>query len=84
MRGVFRTQSNFDDEVFSPKQLTNKSHSLISQKKAIIEIRLGYKYTLSIELPLYRFGQSNKFQKKSKKKFRDIQQMTPHCPKGIS
>ena len=44
---------------------------------------LGSKYTLNIELPLDRFGQSNKFRKKSKKKFRDIQQMTPHLPSDV-
>ena len=32
---------------------------------------------------LDRFGQSNKFQKKKKKKFRDIQQMTPHRPYDV-
>lgn len=32
---------------------------------------------------LYRFGQSNEFQKKNKKKSRDIQQMTTHCPKDV-
>ena len=38
---------------------------------------------MSIELLLDWFGQSNKFPKKSKMKFRDIQQMTPHCPKNV-
>ena len=39
-------------------------------------MQLGSKYTLSIKLLLDRTGQSNKFRKKSKKTFRDIQQMT--------
>ena len=37
--------------------------------------------TLSSELLLDRFGQFNKFRKKSKKKFRDIQEMTHIVPK---
>ena len=44
------------------------------------EVRLGSQYTLSVELLLDRFGQLNNFQKKSKKKFRDIQLMTTHRP----
>ena len=46
-----------------------------------MEVRPGSKYTLSIELLLYGFGQSNKFRKKNKKKFRDIQQITNIVPK---
>ena len=38
---------------------------------------------MSIELLLDWFGQSNKFPKKIKMKFRDIQQMSPHCPKNV-
>ena len=53
------------------------------QKSSILEVRLGSKYTLSIELLLDRFGQLIKFRKKSKKKFRDIQQMTPHRPYDV-
>ena len=48
----------------------DKNHSLNSQKSSILEIRLGSKYALSIELLLDRFRLSNKFEKK--KKFRDI------------
>ena len=44
---------------------------------------MGSKYTLSTELLLDRFGPSNKFRKKSKEKFRDIQQMTPHRPYDV-
>ena len=51
------------------------------QKGSILEVRLDANYTLSIELFLDRFGQSNKFRKKSKKKFRNIQKMTPIVPK---
>ena len=61
----------------------DESHTLISQKSSILEVRMDSKYTLSIKLLLYRFGQLNKFWKKSKKKFRDIQQMTTHCPKEV-
>ena len=53
---------------FSRKQLTAKSHELILQNSSILEVRLGTKYTLSIELLLARFHQSNKFRKKSTKK----------------
>ena len=67
---------------FFHEYLTAKNHQLISQKSSILDVRLGSKYILSIELLLDRFGQSNKFQKKSKKKFRDIQQMTKHRPLG--
>ena len=63
--------------------MTDKKHSLILQKRSILEVRLCSKYTLSIELFLDRFCQWNKFQKKSKKKFRDIQQMTPYRPKDM-
>ena len=83
IRGIFTTQSNFYDEALSRKQLTDKGHSLISQKTSILEVRLGCKYALSIELFLCRFGQSKKFHKKSKKKIRDIQQMTTHCLKDV-
>ena len=38
---------------------------------------------MSIELLLDRFGQSSKFRKKSKKKFTDIQQSTPHRPYDV-
>ena len=38
---------------------------------------MGSKYTQSTELLLERFGQSNKVRKKGKKKFWDIQLMTP-------
>ena len=38
---------------------------------------MGSKYTLSIELLLDGSGQSNKFWKKTKEKFRDLQQMDP-------
>ena len=38
---------------------------------------------MSIELLLDRVGQLIKFRKKSKKKFRDIQQMTPHRPYDV-
>ena len=48
-----------------------------------MEIALSFKYTLSIELLLYRFGQLYKFREKSKKKFRDIQKMNPHCLKDL-
>ena len=48
-----------------------------------MEIALSFKYTLSIELLLYRFGQLYKFREKSKKKLRDIQKMNPHCPKDL-
>ena len=41
---------------------------------------LGSKYILSIELRLDKSCQSNKFRKKSKKKLKDIQQMTQHRP----
>ena len=61
----------------------DKSHSLNSQKSSVLEVWLGSEHTLSIELLLDRFGQSNKFQRKKKKKFRDIQQMTPHRPKDL-
>ena len=37
------------------------------------KVSLDSKYTLSIELPLDRFGESSKFRKESKKKFRGIQ-----------
>ena len=43
-----------------------------------LHLRLGSKYTLSIELILDRFRQSNKLRTKSKEKFRDIQQMIPN------
>lgn len=45
---------------------------------SILEVQLGYKYALNIGLFLDRSGQSNKFQNKSKNKFRGIQQMTLH------
>ena len=57
-----------------------KSHKLILQTKFILDFWLSSKYTLSIELLLDRFGQSNKLRKESKKEFRDIQQKIPHCP----
>ena len=53
------------------------------KKSSMLEVRLGYKYTLSIELLLDRFCQSNKLQRKSKKKCRDIQQMTPCRSKEV-
>ena len=46
----------------------------------MLEVQLGSKYTLSIEFILNRFGQSNKFQKKSKMKFWDIELVTLHRP----
>ena len=49
----------------------NTNTQLILQESSILEVRLGSKYILSIDLLLDRFGQSNKFRKKSKKKFRD-------------
>ena len=57
--------------------------SRVWRKSFILEVPLGFKYTLSTELFLDRFGQSNKFRKKSKRKFKDIQQMTPHLPQDV-
>ena len=83
IRGLFSTQLSFYDEVPTRKQLTTQSPQLISQKSSILEVRLGSKYTMSIELLLDRFDQSNNFRKKSKKKFRDTQQLTPQHPKDV-
>ena len=43
-----------------------------------MKIIVGSKYIFCIELLLDKFRQSNKFRKKSKKKLKDIQQMTRH------
>ena len=83
IRGLLSTQLSFYDEVPTRKQLTTQGPQLILQKSFILEVRLGSKYTLSIELLLDRFDQSNNFRKKSKKKFRDTQQMTPQRPKDL-
>ena len=70
MKGAFRTQSNLYDEVLS----------LIFPKNSFLQVKLGSKQTLSIKLLSYRFDQSNKFRKKSKRKFRDIERMILHRP----
>ena len=38
-----------------------------------LEVSLGFQYTLSVKMLLDRFGQSNKFWKKSEKKVWDMQ-----------
>ena len=43
------------------------------RKCSILEVSLGSKYTLSVAMLLDRFGQSNKFWKKSYKKYWNIQ-----------
>ena len=49
----------------------------------MLEVQLGLQYTLSVESLLDRFDQSKQFRKKSKKKFWDIQLITPHLPSDI-
>ena len=56
-----------------------KTHSLISQKSSILEIRLCSKHTLNTELLLYRYGQSNKFRKLKS----SIQEMASLYPKDV-
>ena len=78
---MFQTQSSFYDVDSSPKQLdaenikqlTAKSPKLNLQKTFILEVRLGSKYASIVLLILDRYGQLNKFEKKNKMKFRDIQ-----------
>ena len=44
----------------------------LRRKRTILEVWLGSQYILSVEMLLDRFGQSNKFWKKSSNKFWDI------------
>ena len=43
-RGVFKTRSNFYDEVSFWKHLTAFNRSLFSQKNSIVNVRLSSKY----------------------------------------
>ena len=58
IRDVFRTHSSFYGKFLSRKQLTGENHQLISQNNSILQVPLGCKYILNIELLLDRFETS--------------------------